>query len=132
MHHFVNFSPVHYSHPTSPDGYHAWISIAFTVHEPSKAGYPSSYCTQIEKILDPHIENTVHRIYGQELVVIAQDTTFVDFSSHEMTTGLGIINKLGEQTFGQLFHCPITWSHQLSSEKTENNELSAIGLYAGP
>ncbi|HXH75269.1 MAG TPA: transposase DNA-binding-containing protein, partial [Bacteriovoracaceae bacterium] len=65
-----------------------------------------------EKILDPHIENTVHRIYGQELVVIAQDTTFVDFSSHEMTTGLGIINKLGEQTKGVHFHAGLAMSHE--------------------
>lgn len=59
-----------------------------------------------EKILDPHMENTVHRIYGNELVVIAQDTTFVDFSSHYKTSGLGVANTMesGFQTKGIHFH----------------------------
>lgn len=65
-----------------------------------------------EKILEPHIQNTIHRIYGQEMVVIVNDTTFVDFSSHEMTTGLGIINKLGEQTKGIHFHAGLALSHE--------------------
>ena len=65
-----------------------------------------------EKILEPHIENTIHRIYGQEMVVIVNDTSFVDFSTHEMTTGLGIINKLGEQTKGIHFHAGLALSHE--------------------
>ena len=42
------------------------------------------------KILEPHFENTSHRIYGQEFIIVAQDTSFVDFSSHKMTLGLGV------------------------------------------
>lgn len=65
-----------------------------------------------EKIFDPHLENTVHRIYGQELVVIAQDTSFVDFSSHLETFGLGPANKMenGYQTLGIHFHAGLAMS----------------------
>ncbi|MFP5386766.1 MAG: transposase DNA-binding-containing protein, partial [Bacteriovoracia bacterium] len=65
-----------------------------------------------EKILAPHHENTVHRIYGQELVVIVQDTTFVDFSSHFKTSGLGAANAMedGYQTKGIHFHAGLALS----------------------
>ena len=46
------------------------------------------------------------------MVVIVNDTSFVDFSTHEMTTGLGIINKLGEQTKGIHFHAGLALSHE--------------------
>jgi len=68
-----------------------------------------------DKILDPHIENTVHRIYGQSLAVIVQDTTFVDFSSHEMVPDLGSNGGVpGFDTKGIHFHAGLA----LSSEGT--------------
>jgi len=65
-----------------------------------------------DKILEPHHENTIHRIYGQELVVIAQDTTFVDFSSHFKTYGLGAATRMddGYETKGIHFHAGLALS----------------------
>lgn len=66
-----------------------------------------------EKILEPHIENTVHRIYGQELIVVPQDTTFVDFSSHEMTYGLGLASKVEDyEVKGIHFHAGLALSNE--------------------
>ena len=66
-----------------------------------------------EKILEPHFENTTHRIYGQELIVVAQDTTFVNFSSHQMTTGLGNATAIGDyEVKGVHFHAGLALSHE--------------------
>jgi hypothetical protein len=66
-----------------------------------------------EKILEPHIENTIHRIYGQEMVVIVNDTTFVDFSTHEMVPDLGVVKSFGEyQIKGIHFHAGLALSHE--------------------
>lgn len=66
-----------------------------------------------EKILEPHIENTVHRIYGQEMVVIVNDTTFVDFSTHEMVPDLGVATSFGAyETKGIHFHAGLALSHE--------------------
>jgi hypothetical protein len=66
-----------------------------------------------EKILEPHFENTVHRIYGQSLAVILQDTTFVDFSSHEMVPDLGSAGGIkGYETKGIHFHAGLALSHE--------------------
>lgn len=57
-----------------------------------------------EKILEPHFENTIHRIYGQSLAVIVQDTTFVDFSTHEMVHDLGSNGGVpGHETKASIF-----------------------------
>lgn len=66
-----------------------------------------------DKILEPHFENTVHRIYGQELVVIAQDTSFVDFSTHEMVPDLGSNGGIaGHDCMGIHFHAGLALSFE--------------------
>lgn len=66
-----------------------------------------------QKILEPHIENTIHRIYGQEMVVIVNDTSFIDFSTHEMVPDLGVATKHGEhETKGIHFHAGLALSHE--------------------
>lgn len=66
-----------------------------------------------EKILEPHLENTIHRIYGQSLAVIVQDTTFVDFSTHEMVPDLGSNGGIpGYETKGIHFHAGLALSHE--------------------
>lgn len=66
-----------------------------------------------EKILEPHIENTIHRIYGQEMVVIVNDTTFVDFSTHEMVPDLGVVKSFGDYKIkGIHFHAGLALSHE--------------------
>lgn len=66
-----------------------------------------------EKILEPHLENTIHRIYGQSLAVIVQDTTFVDFTTHEMVPDLGLATSHGcYETKGIHFHAGLALSHE--------------------
>jgi hypothetical protein len=66
-----------------------------------------------EKILEPHFENTVHRIYGQSLAIIVQDTTFIDFSTHEMVPDLGSNGGVpGYETKGIHFHAGLALSHE--------------------
>jgi hypothetical protein len=66
-----------------------------------------------EKILEPHFENTIHRIYGQSLAVIVQDTTFVDFSTHEMVPDLGSGGGIkGYEIKGIHFHAGLALSHE--------------------
>lgn len=66
-----------------------------------------------EKILEPHLENTIHRIYGQSLAVIIHDTTFVDFTTHEMVPDLGLATTHGNhETKGIHFHAGLALSHE--------------------
>jgi hypothetical protein len=66
-----------------------------------------------EKILEPHFANTAHRIYGQEFIVVAQDTSFIDFSSHKMTLGLGTATAIGDyEVKGVHFHAGLALSHE--------------------
>lgn len=66
-----------------------------------------------EKILEPHFANTAHRIYGQEFVVVVNDTSFVDFSSHLMTKGLGTASAIGDyEVKGVHFHAGLALSHE--------------------
>jgi hypothetical protein len=66
-----------------------------------------------EKILEPHFENTAHRIYGQEFIVVAQDTSFIDFSSHKMTFGLGTATAICDyEVKGVHFHAGLALSHE--------------------
>ena len=66
-----------------------------------------------EKILEPHFENTAHRIYGQEFIIVAQDTSFIDFSSHKMTLGLGTATAIGDyEVKGVHFHAGLALSHE--------------------
>lgn len=65
------------------------------------------------KILEPHFENTAHRIYGQEFIIVAQDTSFIDFSSHKMTLGLGVGSSVnGHEVKGVHFHAGLALSHE--------------------
>lgn len=66
-----------------------------------------------EKILEPHFVNTTHRIYGQEFIVVAQDTSFIDFSAHKMTLGLGTATAIGDyEVKGVHFHAGLALSQE--------------------
>lgn len=51
-------------------------------------------------IRQAHIEQTLARCQGQELILAIQDTTDVDYSTHAATTGLGHLQ--GKRTQGRL------------------------------
>jgi len=48
-----------------------------------------------EKILASHVASSIERMRGRELVLAVQDTTFIDYSSHPNTGGLGPFSAEG-------------------------------------
>ena len=44
-----------------------------------------------EKILSPHFQRTIERMRAQERVFAIQDTTYLDYTHHPSTEGLGPI-----------------------------------------
>jgi hypothetical protein len=46
-----------------------------------------------QKILSPHRAKTIERMQGEAVVLCVEDTTQLDFSSHESTMGLGPLYK---------------------------------------
>ena len=51
------------------------------------------------KLLAPHQAATWERCAAESIVLIAQDTTYFNFTSHSATTGLGSIGSGSEQGF---------------------------------
>lgn len=48
-----------------------------------------------EKILASHVVSSLRRMQGQAVVLAVQDTTFIDYSSHSATDGLGPLHTKG-------------------------------------
>ena len=46
-----------------------------------------------EKVLDPHFQQTIERMRGHERVFAIQDTTYLDYTDHPATQGLGPIGN---------------------------------------
>jgi hypothetical protein len=64
-----------------------------------------------KKVLQPHVENTHHRIEQHDVVLIIQDTTELDFSDHP-TVDAGVLNA--ENRFGCYDHSHIAFTpHRL-------------------
>ena len=57
-----------------------------------------------EKVLDPHFQQTVERMRGHERVFAIQDTTYLDYTDHPSTQGLGPIGKRSQKYRGLLKH----------------------------
>lgn len=55
-------------------------------------------------ILSPHFETTEQRLRAQEVVLVVQDTTSLNYTSHPETIGLGPINTQGDKSIGLLLH----------------------------
>ena len=62
-----------------------------------KAGYRFFDNAKIarEKILASHVASSLNRLKGHEVVLAVQDTTFIDYSGHEHTQGLGPTHDRG-------------------------------------
>jgi len=56
----------------------------------------------VEKILEPHREATARRIKGQDVVLTVQDTSFIDYTNHPATEGLGLLSDEDHQ--GLIIH----------------------------
>ena len=55
-------------------------------------------------ILAPHVQSTLARVRGHPVVLCAQDTTSLNYSTHPQTQGLGPISNNRDQTIGLLLH----------------------------
>ena len=57
-----------------------------------------------EKILSPHVERTVERIGDYARVFAIQDTTYLDYTHHPLTEGLGPIGTDSQDIYGFVKH----------------------------
>jgi hypothetical protein len=59
---------------------------------------------QPEAILAAHVQATVQRMQAHPVVLCAQDTTSLNYSTHPQTRGLGPISNNRDKTLGLLLH----------------------------
>jgi hypothetical protein len=71
-----------------------------------KAAYRFLHNPQVDlqTLLHPHYEATAARIAAQPLVLVAQDTTSLNYDAHAATTGLGPINTRRDGAQGLKLH----------------------------
>ena len=65
----------------------------------------------VEKIQAGHLEETLKRIKKEKVLLIPQDTTFVDYTSHRSTEGLGHIGSTGKN-YGLAVHTSMIISEE--------------------
>jgi hypothetical protein len=65
---------------------------------------------KVDDILNSHREATIDRIKDYDVVLAAQDTTFVNLTSMKKTKGLGPINNKGDKTKGVVIHDTVAFS----------------------
>ncbi len=58
----------------------------------------------MEKILQPHYDNTINRITKEKIVLAVQDTTILDYSTHPATNDLGLIGTRIGGSVGLIVH----------------------------
>lgn len=63
-----------------------------------------------EKILSPHQSTTKQRIAEQDLILAVQDTTYVDFSHHPKTKGVGPIGTQTQNISGFVKHTTMAFT----------------------
>jgi len=87
-------------HPTAP------IPQACGCWAKTKAAYRlfDNEAMEPEKILAAHVQATVQRIISHPVVLCAQDTTTLNYSTHPQTQGLGPISNNRDKTIGLLLH----------------------------
>jgi len=64
----------------------------------------------LNKILAPHLEQTVRRIQPHRVVLAVQDTTELDYTAHPLTEGLGPIGNHRKHVQGLMLHPTIAYS----------------------
>jgi hypothetical protein len=86
--------------PTAP------IPQACGSWDKTKAAYRffDNAAVQPQAILQAHVQATVQRMQTQPLVLCAQDTTTLNYSTHPQTQGLGPIGNNRHKTIGLFLH----------------------------
>lgn len=67
---------------------------------------------RMEAILQPHLEATEQRIGNHPIVLVAQDTSTLNYTHHPMTEGLGPINTIKDKNIGLLLHDTMAFTPQ--------------------
>jgi hypothetical protein len=65
-----------------------------------------------DDILESHYEATSERCIGENILLAAQDSTFLDHTSHKKTSGLGHINTKPEKSQGLVVHDTMVFNEQ--------------------
>ena len=63
-------------------------------------------------ILNAHTEATIERIKQQSLVLVPQDTTELNYTTHQMTEGLGPLNTAKDKAIGLLLHDTLAFTRE--------------------
>ena len=58
-------------------------------------------------ILSPHFQRTLERVSGHRRVVAIQDTTYLDYTDHPATEGLGAIGTKSQKHLGLMKHATL-------------------------
>lgn len=66
----------------------------------------------MDVVLTAHTEATIERIKEQRVVLVPQDTTTLDYSTHPMTEGLGPTNNQEDQAIGLLLHDTLAFTEE--------------------
>ncbi len=67
---------------------------------------------KMEVLLRAHKEATIERIRGHRVVLVPQDTTVLNYSTHQMTEGLGPINNQDDHAIGLLLHDTLAFTEE--------------------
>ena len=66
----------------------------------------------MDVVLTAHTEATIERIKEHRVVLVPQDTTTLDYSTHPMTEGLGPINNRRMHAIGLLLHDTLAFTEE--------------------
>jgi hypothetical protein len=67
---------------------------------------------RMEAILQPHFDATEQRIGNHPIVLVAQDTSTLNYTHHPLTQGLGPINTIKDKNIGLLLHDTMAFTPQ--------------------
>jgi hypothetical protein len=66
----------------------------------------------MDVVLTAHSETTIERIKAHRVVLVPQDTTTLDYSTHPMTEGLGPTNNKEDHALGLLLHDTLAFTEE--------------------
>lgn len=66
----------------------------------------------LDVVLTAHAEATIERIKKHRVVLVPQDTTTLNYSTHPMTEGLGPVNNRKDRAMGLLLHDTLAFTEE--------------------
>jgi hypothetical protein len=66
----------------------------------------------MDVVLTAHTEATIERMKKHRVVLVPQDTTTLNYSTHPMTGGLGPVNNQEDQAIGLLLHDTLAFTEE--------------------